>query len=188
MPACLVATSLGVRIDCGRIPAHPVRRACRAGPERRATCCVKGVCMARHCLLLSVATAIVVLIGVELAMRAPGQGNAVALVAAVAAGVAVQLGLALFVVRPLRDQEALLRERLRLAEQGGTRLAELEASTSSLRHDLRGILSPSLMMADRLLNHADPKVRRVGEVVVQTVERCNARLGQTRGKPPAGES
>lgn len=141
--------------------------------------------MARHCLLLSVATAIVVLIGVELAMRAPGQGDAVALVAAVAAGVVMQLGLASFVVRPLRDQEAALRERMRLAEQAQVRLAELEASTSSLRHDLRGILSPSLMMADRLLDHADPKVRRVGEVMVQTVDRCSERLRQTRAGTPA---
>jgi signal transduction histidine kinase len=137
--------------------------------------------MARHCLLLSVAVAIVVLIGVELAVRAPGQGDAVALVAAVAAGVVMQLGLAAFVVRPLRDQEAVLRERVRLAEQSQVQLAELEASTASLRHDLRGILSPSLMMADRLLDHTDPKIRRVGEVVVQTVERCSERLGQTRG-------
>ncbi len=141
--------------------------------------------MARHCLLLSAATAILVLVGVELAMRAPGQGDAVALVAAVAAGVAMQLGLGSFVVRPLRDQEASLRERVRLAEQAQARLAELEASTSSLRHDLRGILSPSLMLADRLLDHADPKVRRVGEVMVQTVERCSERLRQTRAGPPS---
>lgn len=141
--------------------------------------------MARHCLLLSVATAILVLIGVELATRAPGQGDAVALVAAVAAGVVVHLGLASFVVRPLRDQEAALHERVRVAEQSQARLAELEASTSSLRHDLRGILSPSLMLADRLLDHADPKVRRVGEVMVQTVERCTERLKQTRLEPPA---
>ena len=136
--------------------------------------------MARHCLLLSVAVAIVVLISVELAARAPGQADAVALVAAVAGGMVVQLGLVAFVVRPLRDQEAALRERLRLAEQAQARLAELEAVTSSLRHDLRGILSPSLMMADRLLDHTDPKIRRVGEVVVQTVERCSERLAQTR--------
>ena len=141
--------------------------------------------MARHCLLLSVTTAILVLIGVELAMRAPGQGDAVALVAAVAAGVVMQLGLASFVVRPLRDQEASLRERVRLAEQAQVRLAELETNTSSLRHDLRGILSPSLMMADRLVDHPDPKVRRVGEVVVQMVERCSERLKQTRTGPPA---
>ena len=143
--------------------------------------------MARHCLLLSVATAILVLIGVELAIRAPGQVDAVALVAAVAAGVVVQLGLGAFVVRPLRDQEAALRERVRLAEQSQARLAELEASTASLRHDLRGILSPSLMLADRLLDNADPKVRRVGEVVIQTVERCTERLRQTRAETPAEE-
>lgn len=149
--------------------------------------------MARRSLLLSVAVAIIVLIGVELAVRAPAQGDAVALVAAVAAGVVVQLGLAAFVVRPLRDQgaalrerEAALHERVLLAGQGQARLAELEAATATLRHDLRGILSPSLMMADRLLDHADPKIRRVGEVMVQTVERCSERLGQTRAGPVGG--
>lgn len=139
-----------------------------------------GTAMARHCLLLSVATAIIVLIGVELALRAPGQQDAVALVAAVAAGVAMQLGLAAFVVRPLRDQEAVLRERLRAAELSQGRLAELEAATSSLRHDLRGILSPALMTADRLLGSPDPMTRRAAEAMVRAVERSSERLSQTR--------
>ncbi len=45
------------------------------------------------------------------------------------------------------------------------RLAELEATTSSLRHDLFGMLAPALLVADRLLAHADPKVVRAGETV-----------------------
>ncbi len=138
--------------------------------------------MARHCLLLSAAIAIIVLIGVELALRAPGQQDVVALVAAVAAGVATHLGLASMVVRPLRDQEAVLREQLRAAELAQGRLAELEATTSSLRHDLRGILSPALMTADRLLGSTDPIAHRAAEAMVRAVERCSVRLGQTRGE------
>jgi hypothetical protein len=51
---------------------------------------------------------------------------------------------------------------------------------SVLRHDLRGILSPALLMADRLLAHDDPAVKRAGEVIARTVERATARL-----EPPA---
>lgn len=62
------------------------------------------------------------------------------------------------------------------------RLAALEASTASLRHDLRGILVPALLVADRLLAHADPKVVRAGETVVQSVRRAEVRLKETKGK------
>ena len=60
------------------------------------------------------------------------------------------------------------------------RLAALEATTSSLRHDLRGILSPALLVADRLLAHADPLVVRAGETVVKAVRRAEARLKETK--------
>lgn len=60
------------------------------------------------------------------------------------------------------------------------RLAELEATTSSLRHDLFGMLAPALLVADRLLAHADPKVVRAGETVVKAVKRVEERLVATR--------
>jgi hypothetical protein len=47
---------------------------------------------------------------------------------------------------------------------------------SLLRHDLRGILSPAMLIADRLLAHDDPAVQRAGELVNRTVERAAARL------------
>ena len=53
---------------------------------------------------------------------------------------------------------------------------------SALRHDLRGILSPAMLIADRLLAHQDPAVQRAGEVVNRTVERAAARLAE---KPPS---
>ena len=52
---------------------------------------------------------------------------------------------------------------------------------SALRHDLRGILSPAMLIADRLQSHEDPAVQRAGEVVNRTVERAAARLAE---KPP----
>ncbi len=60
------------------------------------------------------------------------------------------------------------------------RLAELEAATASLRHDVRGMLAPALLVTDRLLNHSDPKIVRAGETIVKSVRRAEARLLETR--------
>ena len=60
------------------------------------------------------------------------------------------------------------------------RLAELEAATSSLRHDLRGMLAPALLVTDRLLAHPDPKVVKAGETVVKAVRRAEERLSASR--------
>jgi signal transduction histidine kinase len=61
-----------------------------------------------------------------------------------------------------------------------TRLHTLEARTSSLRHDLRGILSPAYLTAERLLTHADPAAKRAGEMMMKTVERASERLKETK--------
>lgn len=68
-----------------------------------------------------------------------------------------------------------------------TSLEQLEAETAALRHDLRGALSPALMLSDRLVAHADPGVRRAGEAVVQSIERATALIAasRNRAKPPA---
>ncbi|MEJ1977434.1 MAG: hypothetical protein WDN49_16385 [Acetobacteraceae bacterium] len=47
-----------------------------------------------------------------------------------------------------------------------------------LRHDLRGVLSPALLTADRLLNNTDPVVKRAGEMMVVAVERATALLAE----------
>jgi len=60
------------------------------------------------------------------------------------------------------------------------RLAELEATTSTLRHDLRGMLAPALIVVDRLLAHSDPKVVKAGETVVKAIKRAEERLIATR--------
>lgn len=60
------------------------------------------------------------------------------------------------------------------------RLAELEAATSELRHDLRGMLAPALIVVDRLLAHADPKVVKAGETMVKAIKRVEERLVATR--------
>ena len=65
------------------------------------------------------------------------------------------------------------------------RLLELEAMMSALRHDLRGMLAPALLVVDRLLAHSDPKVVKAGETVAKAIERADQRLVATR--PPAKE-
>lgn len=64
------------------------------------------------------------------------------------------------------------------------RLAELEEAMSSLRHDIRGMLAPALLVTDRLLAHADPKVVRAGETVMKAVRRAEERLVATRSSEP----
>lgn len=60
------------------------------------------------------------------------------------------------------------------------RLAELEATTSTLRHDVRGALSPALLVADRLLDSPEPATKRAAEIVVASIERVEQRLAETR--------
>lgn len=49
-----------------------------------------------------------------------------------------------------------------------------------LRHDVRGMLSPALMVADRLVAHEDPVVARAGDVIARTVQRVTDRLDETK--------
>ena len=65
--------------------------------------------------------------------------------------------------------------------EAADKLHVLEAKTSSLRHDLRGILSPAYLTAERLLTHADPQAKRAGEMMIKTIERASARLNETKG-------
>jgi hypothetical protein len=57
---------------------------------------------------------------------------------------------------------------------------DTNAVIKALRHDLRGILSPAMLIADRLSSHEDPAVQRAGAVVVLTVERAAARLAERK--------
>lgn len=80
-----------------------------------------------------------------------------------------------------------------VGDETAARLAEIEREISFLRHELRGALSPALMVSDRLLKNEDPLVRRAGDAVVRSVERATALIGQDRPNrarqpvtPPAG--
>ncbi len=67
-------------------------------------------------------------------------------------------------------------EGLRLKAVAGqafeAQLASRAEQQRRLRHDIRGALSPAMLMADRLLGHADPAVKRAGEIVVRSVDKA----------------
>lgn len=107
------------------------------------------------------------------------------LAAALLAGMAAFVALHALVVRPLAPLGSAAPGALgKDVAQQRARLAALEAATSSLRHDIRGLLSPALLVSDRLLAHSDPKVVRAGETVVRAVTRATERLAATRAPAP----
>lgn len=69
------------------------------------------------------------------------------------------------------------------AAPSADRLATLEREMSALRHELRGALSPALMVSDRLLRNEDPLIRRAGDAVVRSVDRAMALIGQDTPVP-----
>ena len=75
------------------------------------------------------------------------------------------------------DHETIdaLTKRAELAE---SRLAEQQREIARLRHDLRGILSPALLLADRLTMSQDPNAIRTAEAIIQTIERAEAALAK----------
>ena len=86
-------------------------------------------------------------------------------------------------LRTQQQEAASLREKLEAAAAAQVHLAELRAQTSVLRHDLRGILSPALLTADRLVSSEDPAIRKAGEIVIRTVERASAKLAEAKAEP-----
>jgi signal transduction histidine kinase len=69
-----------------------------------------------------------------------------------------------------RELAAMQRE-LRAALWRNSRLTALGTVVAKVSHDVRSILTPVLLNADRLQRYSDPAVRRAGESMVQAVER-----------------
>ena len=65
-----------------------------------------------------------------------------------------------------------MQHELRSALWRNARLAALGTVVAKVSHDLRGILTPALLSAERLQLNSDPRVRRAGEILVQAVERA----------------
>lgn len=84
---------------------------------------------------------------------------------------------------------AAMQHDLRTALWRNARLAALGTVVAKVSHDLRGILTPALLSAERLQNHADPRVQRAGGVLAQAVDRATDLVRRTldyarEGPPP----
>ncbi len=67
------------------------------------------------------------------------------------------------------------------------RLEHLEEVIASLRHDIRGLLTPAALMADLLMENGDPAIRHSGDIVAGVVERIVSTLDATyQAVPPRG--
>ena len=59
------------------------------------------------------------------------------------------------------------------------RLVSVGTSVAKIGHDLRNVLSPALLLSERLETHSDPAVRRSGVTIMNAVDRANELIGQT---------
>ncbi|MDP9096954.1 MAG: hypothetical protein M3N26_10470 [Pseudomonadota bacterium] len=60
------------------------------------------------------------------------------------------------------------------------RVHQLEQRSADLRHELRGVLSPAMMVSDRLLKNDDPAIQRAGQAVVRSIERATELIVQNK--------
>ena len=87
-----------------------------------------------------------------------------------------------------RELSAMQNE-LRNALWRNARLAALGNAVARISHDLRGVLAPALLLAERLQNHPDETVQRAGDVLMRTVDRATDLVRRTldfarEGPPP----
>jgi hypothetical protein len=66
-----------------------------------------------------------------------------------------------------------------MEQSADARLEQLERLVRTLRHDLRGLITPALLTADRLKMNSDPSIQRSGIVIATVVERIIVRLNAT---------
>ncbi len=86
--------------------------------------------------------------------------------------------------RRLAQEAAISRGQAAELRSAELALASRIEQQRRLRHDIRGVLSPILLTADRLVNHSDPAVQRSGAILVRTVERATVLLTDQRATPP----
>jgi signal transduction histidine kinase len=84
---------------------------------------------------------------------------------------------------------AAMQQELRAALWRNARLAALGTVVAKVSHDLRGILTPALLTAERLQLNQDPKVQRAGETLMMAVDRATDLVRRTldyarEGPPP----
>jgi hypothetical protein len=103
-----------------------------------------------------------------------------------ALGASACVGLVLFSAMP-RDAPTTPDAAAAQVRAAQARIDAIEQQIAGLRHDLRGALSPALIMSDRLVDSTDPAIRRAGEAVVRSIEKAAALLAASKAasKTPA---
>lgn len=79
-----------------------------------------------------------------------------------------------------------LSEQQTAAEQ--SRIEQLEALVSRLRHDLRGAITAAALVGDQLRNHSDPSMQRAGTRIDEMVRRVVQKLDETYQEVPPREA
>lgn len=134
----------------------------------------------RSIMLAAVPAAVVLL--VSLLVRLSGLAALLDIVLPALAGFLVAMLLLRRMMRTLAIERehatrAAVRDAVqRVEDEAAEQARQIDRAVSALRHDLRGILSPALLTADRLAMSQDPVARRAGEAMISTVERAEARL------------
>jgi len=47
-----------------------------------------------------------------------------------------------------------------------------DESTRKLGHELRNVLSPAMMLAERISMHSDPQVQRSGKMILESLDKA----------------
>jgi hypothetical protein len=71
-----------------------------------------------------------------------------------------------------------------MVELSEDRIEQLEKLVSSLRHDVRGIVTPVALSADHLHKSSDPATQRSATRIDEMIERLVLRLNSTYGLVP----
>ena len=53
-----------------------------------------------------------------------------------------------------------------------------EPTLRKLGHDLRGMLSPAMMVAERLQNNPDPAIKKAGTIILESLDRAVAAISK----------
>ena len=72
------------------------------------------------------------------------------------------------------------------ARWAAARLAHAATALSKLQHDLRNMLAPAMLAAERLQTSDVPTVKRAGDVTLRSAERANAAISATMALLRAG--
>ena len=76
------------------------------------------------------------------------------------------------------DDQALIDDLTARVQAAEASVLAQQKELSRLRHDLRGILSPALLLADRLSMSDDPMAKRTAEAMISTIERAEQAIAK----------